>query len=195
MKRWRWLLALALAGLIVAAAYLTGTSEQARTETTGANAADNAAYDYEANNVVVRQMDESGRLQYEIEAEHVAQLPKDGAVMASKLTMHYDPPGHEKDGSRRWTLTADSAQLPENSDLVALRGNVIARGQLSTLGGIATFSATSLDYNLKTRILTNKSPFRAEWPGGHIIGEGLRANLQQGSIDSVESNTNGQILP
>lgn len=195
MKRWRWLLALALVGLIVAGAYLTGTSQQARTETAKPNEADTSAYAYEANTVTVRQMDESGRLQYQIEAEHVAQLPKDGAVMASKLSMHYDPPGHENDASRRWTLTADSAQLPENSDIVALRGNVVAKGRLSSAGGMATLTASSLDYNLKTRILSNKSLFRAEWPGGHATGEGLRANLQQGSIDSVESNTNGQIRP
>jgi len=195
MKRWRWLLALALVGLIVAAAYFTGISRQARTETGKPSEADAAAYDYEANTVTVRQMDESGRLQYEIEAEHVAQLPQNGAVMASKLTMHYDPPGREKNESLRWKLTADSAQLPENSDVVALKGNVLVRGRLSPTAGTMSFTANSVDYNLKTQDLRSKGPFRVDWAGGVVTGEGLRANIKQGTIDSVESNTHGQILP
>ena len=195
MKRWRWVLALALTGLIVDAAYLTGISQQARTQTGKSNDADRAAYDYEANTVTVRQMDESGRLQYEIEAQHVAQLPKDGAVMASKLTMHYDPPGRKIDESLRWKLTADSAHLTENSDVVALKGNVVARGRFSPAAGTTTFTAGSLDYNLKTQVLSNKVPFKVEWPGGQFAGVGLQANIKQGTIDKVESGAHGQILP
>jgi LPS export ABC transporter protein LptC len=195
MKRWRWVLALALAGLIVAAAYFTGTSQQARTEAGKPNAADSAAYNYEANTVTVRQMDESGRLQYEIEAQHVAQLPKDGAVMASKLTMHYDPPDGAHDASRRWNLTADSAQLPENSDVVALKGHVLVRGRPSPKAGPLTFATNSVEYNLKTQDLRGKGPFRVDWQGSRFSGEGLKANIKQGTIDSVESSTNGQILP
>jgi LPS export ABC transporter protein LptC len=196
MRRWRWLLALALVGLIIAAAYLAGTGQQARTEASTPNAADGSAYDYEANTVTVRQMDESGRLQYEIEAEHVAQLPQNGAVMASMLTMHYDPPGREQDESRRWRLSADSAQLPENSDIVALNGNVIVKGRLKPSGAVVTFASDSFDYNLKSQELRNKGPFRFDWPGrGLFTGSGLKANIKQGTIDSVESEANGQILP
>jgi LPS export ABC transporter protein LptC len=195
MKRWRWLLALALVGLIIAAAYLSGTSQQARTETGRPNEADAAAYDFEANTVTVRQMDENGRLQYEVEAQHVTQLPQNGAVMANKLTMHYDRPGSANDGSRRWNLTADSAQLPESGDIVALKGNVVVRGRLSPSAGAMTFTTNSLDYNLKTQDLRNDVLFRLDWPGGYITGEGLRANIKRGTIDSVESDTNGQITP
>jgi LPS export ABC transporter protein LptC len=195
MKRWRWLLAFAVVGLLIAAAYLTGTSQQARTETARPNEADAAAYDYEANTVTVRQMDENGRLQYEIEAEHVAQLPQNGASMATKLTMHYDPPGRKIDESLRWKLTADAAQLPENSDVVALKGNVVARGRFSPAAGTTTFTAGSLDYNLKTQVLSNKVPFKVEWPGGQFAGVGLQANIKQGTIDKVESGAHGQILP
>jgi LPS export ABC transporter protein LptC len=194
MKRWRWLLALALVGLIVAAAYFTGITRQARTETGKPTEADAAAYDYEANTVTVRQMDESGRLQYEIEAEHVAQLPKDGAVMASKLTMHYDPPGHEKDESLRWKLTADSAQLPENSDNVVLKGNVLVSGRPPPSLSLVTFAAEKMDYNLKTQDLHVPDAFRIDWAGSQIHGSGLRANIKRGDY-SVESAANGQIAP
>lgn len=196
MKRWRWLLAFAVVGLLIAAAYLTGTSQQARTETAKPNEADAAAYDYEANTVTVRQMDENGRLQYEIEAEHVAQLPQNGASMATKLTMHYDPPGRERDESRRWNLTADSAQLPGNSDVVVLKGNVLVKGRFKPAGAVVTFASDSFDYNLKSQDLRNKGLFRIDWPGrGLFTGSGLKANIKQGTIDSVESEANGQILP
>jgi LPS export ABC transporter protein LptC len=196
MRRWRWLLALALVGLVVAGAYFAGISQQARTDSGKPNEADSAAYDYEANTVTVRQMDEEGRLQYEVQAEHVAQLPRDGAVMASKLTMHYDPPGsHAKDESNRWRLTADSAQLPENSDVVALKGNVIVRGRPSPTAAPMTFNADDLDYNLKSQVVTTPGPFRFTWQGSRFSGTGLKANIKQGTIDSVESGTDGQILP
>jgi LPS export ABC transporter protein LptC len=196
MRRWRWLLALALVGLLVAGAYFAGISQQARTDSGKPTEADTSAYDYEANTVTVRQMDEEGRLQYEVVAEHVAQLPKDGAVMASKLTMHYDPPGgNAKDESTRWKLTADSAQLPENSDIVALKGNVVVRGRPSPAAAPMTFNADSLDYNLKSQIVTTPGPFRFDWQGSRFSGRGLTANIKQGTIDSVESDTNGQILP
>ena len=194
MKRWRWLLALALVGLIVAAAYFTGTSQQARTEAAKPNESA-AAYDYEANTVTVRQMDESGRLQYQIEAEHVTQLPQNGAVMASKLTMHYDPAGSANDETRRWKLTADSAQLPQNSELVTLQGHVVVRGRPSPTAGTMTFTFDNVDYNLKTQYLSTKERFAVDWPGGRVSGVGLLANIKQGTIEKVESETNGQILP
>ena len=194
MKRWRWLLAVALVGLIVAGAYFAGTSQQARTATAKPNDADSAAYDYEANTVTVRQMDATGQLQYELQAEHIAQLPQNGAVIASQLTMHYDPPG-QHDESRRWRLTADSAQLPENSDIVALKGHVLARGRPSKSPAVMTFSANSFNYNLKTQVLTTPDDFRADWAGSRFSGRGLEANIQRGTIEKVESNANGQILP
>lgn len=195
MKRWRWLIAVALTGLIVAGAYLAGTSQQARTDAGKPNEADTSAYDYEANTVTVRQMDESGRLQYEIKAERVAQLPKDGAVMASKLSMHYDPPGRENDASRRWNLTADSAQLPEDSDIVVLKGHVVAKGRPRPTGGLVTFTSGSLDYNLKSQDLYIPGDYRWEWGGNWFKGKGLRANIKQGTIDQIESKLNGQIFP
>lgn len=195
MKRWRWLIAVALIGLIVAGAYFTGISQQARTDAGKPNDADASAYDYEANTVTVRQMDETGRLQYEIQAEHVAQLPKDGAVMASKLTMHYDPPGRQNDASRRWNLTANSAQLPETSDIVVLKGNVVVKGRLKPSSAPITFTSESFDYDLKSQDLRNKGAFRVELGGNWFKGEGLRANIKQGTIDSVESKAYGQILP
>lgn len=194
MKRWRWLLGIAVVGLIIAGAYFAGISQQARTATTKPNDADTAAYDYEANTVTVRQMDASGQLQYELQAQHIAQLPQNGAVTASMLTMHYDPPG-QHDESRRWKLTADSAQLPENGDVVALKGHVLARGRPSKSPAVMTFSANSFNYNLKTQVLITRDDFRADWAGNRFSGRGLEANIEQGTIEKVESNANGQILP
>jgi lipopolysaccharide export system protein LptC len=76
MKRWRWLLAVAIIGLVVVAAYVAGTS-QTGSSVAKPNEADAATYAYEAHDVVLRQMDGSGALQYEIEAASITQLPRE----------------------------------------------------------------------------------------------------------------------
>ena len=87
MKRWRWLLAVVVIGLVVAAAYVAGTS-QPDAGPAKPNEADAATYAYEAHDVVLRQMDRSGALQYEIEAASVTQLPR---KYASSHSCHRPP--------------------------------------------------------------------------------------------------------
>jgi lipopolysaccharide export system protein LptC len=193
MRRWRWVLGVAIVALVIAAAYVAGITPQGQRTARAANEADNATYAYEAHDVVVRQMDAQGQLQYQLQAESVTQLPKNGVVTVNDLTMHYDPSGG-KDESRRWTPTAQSASLPEDSDIVVLQGRVLVRGRMQPSSGLMTFSTGSLDYNLKTQDLHNKAPFELHWGGSRFKGSGLKANIKQGTV-SVESTTNGQIAP
>ncbi|MBK6673496.1 MAG: LPS export ABC transporter periplasmic protein LptC [Proteobacteria bacterium] len=193
MKRWRWLLAVAIIGLVVAAAYVAGTS-QTGADRAKPNEADAATYAYEAHDVVLRQMDGSGALQYEIEAASVTQLPKDGAIEAHDLTLHYDPPGRDADPLRRWTLTATGAQLPERSDIVKLAGDVQVRGRVPQSPAPIRFQAEQLDYNLRTQELSSDAAFELHWGGSQFSGRGLQANIKQGTV-SVESGTNGKIVP
>ena len=193
MKRWRWLLAVVVIGLVVAAAYVAGTS-QPDAGPAKPNEADAATYAYEAHDVVLRQMDGSGALQYEIEAASVTQLPRDGAIEAHDLTLHYDPPGKTLDVSQRWTLTASGAQLPEASDVVKLAGRVQVRGRVPESPAPIRFQTEKLDYNLITQELANTTAFELHWGDSQFSGRGLKANIKQGTV-SVESDTNGKIVP
>ena len=178
MKRWRWLLAVAIIGLVVAAAYVAGTS-QTGADRAKPNEADAATYAYEAHDVVLRQMDGSGALQYEIEAASVTQLPKDGAIEAHDLTLHYDPPGRDADPLRRWTLTATGAQLPERSDIVKLAGDVQVRGRVPQSPAPIRFQAEQLDYNLRTQELSSDAAFELHWGGSQFSGRDIRTNSNQ----------------
>jgi len=194
MRRWRWLLAVLVIGLVVVAAYVAGTSQQSGSGQARPSEADAATYAYEAHEVVLRQMDSGGALQYEIQAASVTQLPGDGAIEAHDLTLHYDPPGREADASRRWTLTAAGAQLPESSDIVALKGRVRVEGRVPQSAAPIRFQAEKLDYNLKTQELASDAQFEFHWGGSQFSGQGLKANIKQGTV-SVESQTHGKIVP
>jgi hypothetical protein len=61
------------------------------------------AYDFEAREVVVQQLGEDGQPLYQLEAAQIAQLPDDGKVLATGLTMHHDPAGTTAGGPYRWT--------------------------------------------------------------------------------------------
>lgn len=194
MSRARALLGIALLGLLVAGAYLVGTGQQLRKAGANTPAAEQPAYDYEANDVVVRQMDATGRLQYEIQARHVAQLPQNGAIAASQLTLHYDPSEGVPDPARRWTLTADSAQLPAGSDLVTLQGKVLVTGRPQGSVTLTTLSTDRLQYNLATQELRNNSAVEMRWGQNRLAGRNLRANIKQGNV-ALESEINGHIIP
>lgn len=189
----RWLLAVGVIGLVVAGAYVAGTRPSG-TGTAKPTEADTATYAYEAHDVVLRQMDVDGALQYEFQAASITQLPRDGAIEARDLTLHYDPPGRQVDPDRRWTLTAAGAQLPENSDVVKLAGQVLVQGRVPQSPTPIRFQTEKLDYNLKTQALANDVPFELHWGGSQFSGRGLRANIKQGDV-AVESQTNGKIVP
>jgi LPS export ABC transporter protein LptC len=189
----RWLLAVVVIGLVVAGAYVAGTRPTG-TGTAKPNEADAATYAYEAQDVVLRQMDADGALQYEIQAASITQLPRDGAIEAHDLTLHYDPPSQQVDPARRWTLTASGAQLPEGSDVVRLAGSVLVSGRVPQSPAPIRFQTEKLDYNLKTQSLSNDTPFELHWGASRFSGRGLRANIKQGDL-TVESQTNGKIVP
>lgn len=194
MSRWRWLLAVGVIGLVVAAAYVAGTRQDSGAARAKPNEADAATYAYEAHDVVLRQMDADGALQYEIQAASVTQLPRDGAIEAHDLTLHYDPPGRETDLDRRWTLTATGAQLPEASDVVKLSGNVLVKGRVPQSPAPVRFQTEKLDYNLMTQELANDTAFELHWGGNRFNGRGLEANIKLGTV-TVESDTHGKIVP
>ena len=192
---WRWILGVAIVALLAAGAYIAGSGPRGATGPVDPNEADAAAYDFEANAVVVRQTDAEGRLLYRIQAAHVAQLPREGAISADDLSMHYDPPQAPADGSQRWTLTAQTARLPEESDIVELHGQVRVSGRPQDSPTIATFSTERMDYNLKTQDVTTDAPVELQMGGSRLAGDhGVRANIKQGTVE-LPSTVHGQFTP
>jgi len=194
-KAWRWILGVAIVALLGVGAYVAGSGPRGPAGPVDPNEADTADYAFEASSVVVRQTDAQGQLLYRIQAAHVAQLPSEGAISANDLTMHYDPPQAPADGSKRWTLTAQSARLPESSDIVELHGGVRATGRPEESPVIATYSTERMDYNLKTQDITTDAPVELLWGGNKVTSQsGLRANIKQGTWE-LESEVHGHIVP
>jgi LPS export ABC transporter protein LptC len=144
---------------------------------------DTNAYDYEARDVVVRQMGADGALQYELEAKQVTQLPRNGQITAQQLLMHHDPAGSTPGGEARWTLTADRADLPEADAPITLDGKVHAQGRLPGS------QAERLTYNLDTQeVSTDRQVDIAKGSSRLRCGD-LRMNIKRGTL-SVESPCN-----
>jgi len=181
---WKWIAGLAIVALLAAGAYIAGSGPRGGSGPADPNEADAAAYDFEANAVVVRQTDAEGRLLYRIQAAHVAQLPREGAISANDLSMHYDPPEAPADGSQRWTLTAQSAKLPANGDIVELQGAVRVSGRLQDSPSVATFSTERMDYNLKTQDISTAAPVELHGGGVRLSSDtGLHANIKEGTVE------------
>jgi LPS export ABC transporter protein LptC len=142
----RWLLGLAAAIAILAAAFLLGRSGSTPGISRQPEVPAASRYNFVAHDVVVRQTGDDGQLQYRLEARHVEQRPGDNRITASDLTMHYEAPlelSRPVAGSH-WIATADRAELPEDGSLVQLRGAVQVTGQPPTAAAPVTMATSSL---------------------------------------------------
>jgi LPS export ABC transporter protein LptC len=185
-----WLL---LALLAVAAAWWIGRDESRGRASDGGSDAAQVAYDYEAHDVVLRQMGPDGRLQYQVEARQIIQLPDSGSISASGLTLHHDPQGTEPGSANRWTLTADKGEIPAGGGIVTLEGNVQARG--IALGGRTplTFSTARLRYDMDAQELCSDAEVQLTWGGNSMRNQGLCFNF--GTNEMTGSDGNAVLAP
>lgn len=149
-------------------------------------------HDFEARGVTLRQLDEAGRLQYEIEAESILQLRDGGAIIASRLTLRHDPPGTEPGSPQRWVLTADEATLPADGGIVTLQGTIRARTTLAGSSDPLLLEAESLSYDMAQQLVSSDGEIRLTRGGINLRGRGLRVNIPDGVV-RLESGTNGTI--
>ncbi len=191
--RLRLLGAAVVVGLAALAIWVAGTDSS-----TGPTAASEdeagSTYDYEAHDVVVRQMGANGELQYEIEAKQVTQLPRNGRISAQELVMRHDPPGSPADGSKRWTLTADRADLPEVDGAITLEGDVQASGRPQDSRTLLTLQTDMLTYDLESQTIATDSVVELTAGGDKLTGRGLRANIKSGTV-ALESDVHGTLAP
>lgn len=194
MKRTTLLAGLVVLGLGAAAVWLSGgrgTTLQPEASETVA-----AAYDYQAEGVVVQQMGADGRLQYQLEARDVTQQPQNGEISANGLTLFHDPAGAAPGGTGRWTLTAERGALPTEGGLLRLQGNVRASGRTVEDGVPLRFATERLSYDLERQELTSgDAEVLATWGAGSTVrGRQLRANIKTGVV-RLESQVNGTLVP
>ena len=194
MKKTYLLWAVFVIALAVLAAWLAGAGRPATQAASAATESTDSAYDYDARDVVVRQMGPDGALQYEVEARQVTQQPRNGRISASDLVMHHDPAGTTPGGPRRWTLTADRADLPEAGDVISLQGKVHAQGRLQDTQAPVSLVTEQLDYNLITQSLASDQAVQMTWAGGTVRGRKLRANIKSGDV-ALESEVHGTLAP
>jgi LPS export ABC transporter protein LptC len=186
------LLLLALAGT---AAWFWNVRQMEQAHTAAGSEPPPAAYDYEAHQVVMRQMDPDGRLAFQVEARQITQLPDSGRITALDLTLYHDPPGTAVGGPNRWTLTADRGELPAEGGVVILTGHVRARGIPVEGRSALTITTPSLRYDMAGQELSSDEVVQFSRGDNGIRGEGrgLRANIRTGSLE-LESG-NATIVP
>lgn len=193
MRPLRILVALLLAGLGAAAVWLAGrsggTGEEAAADGTQAQ-----AYNYEAEDVVLRQMGPDGRLQYQVQAQHIRQEPQSGLIAASGITLHRDPPGAAPGGPLRWTLTADQAELPTQASTILLRGNVRAQGRLREDRPPLDLATDHLNYDPQSQQISTDAQVLLRWGRNTMRGSDLKANIRTGDV-ALESAIHGTFSP
>ena len=180
----------AVAGLLVAGAigaaiwYSMSGSQGSGDAGPAAEAADHAR-DFEAQDVEVTQMGPDGHVRYRLEAERVAQSLDTGDVRAEELVIHHDPPGTTPGGQNRWTVTANAAELPAQSEILTLSGNVRGRGIPKGRRNPVLFSTPRLSYDVRSQDVESDTEVTIEWGASRFNSQGFKLN-----INSTELTTN-----
>ncbi len=154
-----------------------------------------AAYDYQAHDVVLRQMGPDGRMAFQIEAQQITQLPANGRIInAQGLTLYHDPPGTEPGGPNRWTLTADSGELPAEGGTITLAGKVRAHGIPVGSRIALTFATEHLQYDMTAQEITSADEVLLTWGGNTMRGRGLKANIKTTDVE-LGSEIHATLVP
>lgn len=194
MRSWRLVVLLLLFSAGAAALWFGSTGRGDGSRTAQPAESSRAAYDYEANDVVLRQMGPDGRLTFQIEARQITQLPDSGRVIAGTLTLYHDPPGTPVGSPHRWTLTADRGELPAEGGVVTLSGKVHARS--IPVGALAELKIATdhLRYDMATQELGSDETVRLDWGNRHMRCGAMRANITTGSsaLDSCDLEWGGK---
>lgn len=141
--------------------------------------------DFEAQGVLLRQLDAQGKLQYEIEAERVIQLAN-GDVQASRLSFHHQPPPGSRRKPQRWNLTAENGDFPAEGGIVQLSGNVRAEGREDGDRTPLVITTESLQYDINGEVVTVTAEVDITDGGNNFKGRGARVNIATGIV-TVES--------
>lgn len=173
-----------------AAIWLAGRDRGPATKGETADAAPDMAYDMEAHDVVLRQMDADGRQEFQVEARQITQAPGNGEISATALTLYHDPPGTAAASPNRWTLTADGAQLPPEGGIVTFQGNVRAAGRPASGGMPVTLTTSRLRYDLDAQSLSSDADVAVTRGSMAFQARGMRFDIKTSEL-TLESKFNG----
>jgi LPS export ABC transporter protein LptC len=179
--------------VLLAVAFYLGRAGQAPVKTAGDEAPAESGYDYIARGVTVEQSDEQGHPLYAFTAEQVEQHAGDGRIAARGVTLNYDTP---RDGDtaqpQQWAVRAEEALLPQQGGVLALSGNVEARGKPPGSDKTMTVHTRRLDYDMRGERLHSTEFVRFDWDGRELAGTGLDADLRTG-LFKLESGVRGRV--
>lgn len=144
---------------------------------------------YFLTNAVITETAKDGSPHVRIRAERIEQIPRDNSVELSSLNLTYA--GTDE---RKWVVTADRGQVPENSKVVHLEGNVRIQGLIAGPGPEAVIDTSSLDFDTEKSIAQTDDDVRIAMGARALTARGLNADLKQGRV-RLESRVHGQFNP
>jgi LPS export ABC transporter protein LptC len=194
MKRVRVLATLFVAAVAGLGIWVASTGTRSGRTATDQSETSSSAYDYEARDVVVRQMGPDGSLQYELTAKQVNQQPKNGQISAQDLVIHHDPAGSVPGGPNRLTIRADRADLPESGAAITVKGKVRAEGRPQNSRATISVVTDELNYDLNTHEISTRKPVAVTQGGSTFHSDDLRVNIKSGDI-VVDSKLHGTHSP
>lgn len=186
MSRRGFLLLLLLG--VAAAGLWTWRGQQGGPDSTSDADESQLAYDYEAHDVVLRQMGPDGRLRFQVQARQITQLPDSGLITAQGLRLHHDPSGTEPGGPNRWTLTADRGEVPAEGGIITVEGNVRAEGIPVGSRTKVTFTTTRLQYDVDKQELCSNDPVQLTRGSSVMSSQGLCFNIQTNEVFGSEAS-------
>lgn len=140
---------------------------------------------FEAQGVVLRQLDAEGKLQYELEAERIVQQAN-GDVTASVLSFHHQPRPNSRGKAQRWNLTAENGEFPAAGSVVRLSGKVRAEGRQEGNSRPLVIVTDALQYDMDQDLVTVAGEANITDGRYNFIGRGARVNIATGLV-TIES--------
>lgn len=153
-------------------------------------AATQAAPAYYLRDAVLEQTDETGRVELRLVAERAEQDPQTRDVRLETLRVDYFLVAPE----RTWVMTAAEGQLPPDSRVVQLQGDVRLQGTEAKRTRAATIRTERLRFDVDRSLATTADPVRIELVPHALEGRGLRADLRNDRVE-LESEVHGRFQP
>jgi LPS export ABC transporter protein LptC len=130
---------------------------------------------------------EDGELRYQVWTEKASQATSESSVDLTRIRMRYG----DSEGS--WELKANAARIPPESNMIMLRGNVIAA---STDDENNTTVIRTQQLNIDTDAQEANTPRKVvlEFNGNKLNATGMYADFENNQLKLL-SNVNGKFLP
>ncbi|MGA2562531.1 MAG: LPS export ABC transporter periplasmic protein LptC [Steroidobacteraceae bacterium] len=116
---------------------------------------------------------EDGQPLYRLDASRIDQPQPQGTIYLTSPKLDYEP-----EGGNRWTLTAQSGQMPQDARSADLHGNVHAEGKPSGSNTPVRIDTEELHFDMAQQVATSPSAVLVNWGRYRLDGRGMRADLK-----------------